>query len=134
MTIREQYENEPPAEETISQSEPQLQNTDVGPLHRDEASAATSAAEHQQPEPSQTSTRNRKQPYRYGEPKPTNLLKKGGGCDSFEETSRKLEVFFIKLSRNERKFYLTNFVAMLISNGHKPKLNSNFVLALSLSY
>ena len=65
VTIREQYENEPPAEETISQSEPQLQNTDVGPLHRDEASAATSAAEHQQPEPSQTSTRNRKQPYRY---------------------------------------------------------------------
>ena len=49
--------------ETISQSEPQLQNTDVGTSHQYEASAATSAAEHQQPEPpesSRTSTRNRK--------------------------------------------------------------------------
>ena len=36
-------------EETISQSEPHLQNTDVGSSHQDEASAATSAAEHQQP-------------------------------------------------------------------------------------
>ena len=33
--------------ETISQSEPQLQNTDVGTSHQDEASAATSAAKHQ---------------------------------------------------------------------------------------
>ena len=68
-------------EETISQSEPQLQNTDVGPLHQDEASAVTSAAEHQQPEPpepSVTSTRDRKQPDRFGEPIPTNLLKRGG--------------------------------------------------------
>ena len=68
-------------EETISQSEPQLQNTDVGPSHQDEASAATSAAEHQQLEPlepSRTSTRNRKQPDRFGEPIPTNLLKKEG--------------------------------------------------------
>ena len=37
-------------EETISQSEQQLQNTDVGPSLKDEASAATSSAEHQQPE------------------------------------------------------------------------------------
>ena len=68
-------------EETISQSEPQLQSTDVGTSHQDEASAATSAAEHQQlepPEPSGTSTRNRKQPYRFGEHIPINLLKKGG--------------------------------------------------------
>ena len=42
---------EPAVEETISQSEPQFQNTDVGPSHQDEASSATSAAEHQQPEP-----------------------------------------------------------------------------------
>ena len=71
---------EPAVEETISQSE-QLQNTDVGPSLQDEASAATSYAEHQQPEtsePSRTSTRNRKQLDRFREPIPTNLLKKGG--------------------------------------------------------
>ena len=38
-------------EETISQSEPQIQNTDVKHSHQDEASAATSTAEHQQPDP-----------------------------------------------------------------------------------
>ena len=68
---------EPAVEETISQSEQQLQSTDVGPALEDEASAATSSAEHQQPEtsePSRTSTRNRKQPDRFGEPIPTNLL------------------------------------------------------------
>ena len=123
-------------EETISQSEQQLQSTNVGPSLQDEASAATSSAEHQQPEtsePSRTSTRNRKQPDRFGEPIPTNLLKKVG-CDGFKETSRNLEVFFIKVSKNERRTYLTNFIAVSISNGHKTKLNSNFVLALSLSY
>ena len=72
---------EPAVEETISQSEQQLQNTDVGHSLQDEASAAISSAEHQQPktsEPSRTSTRNRKQPDRFGETVPTNLLKKGG--------------------------------------------------------
>ena len=72
---------EPAVEETISQSEQQLQSTDVGPSLQDEASAATSSAERQQPEtsvPSRTSTRNRKQPDRFGELIPTNLLKKGG--------------------------------------------------------
>ena len=90
-----------PAVETISQSGPQHQNTDVGPSNQDKAFAATSAAEHQQHkqlEPSQTSTRYRKQPDRLGEPVPTNLLKKEGGCDGFKETSRNLEVFFIKVS------------------------------------
>ena len=65
---------EPAVEETISQSEQQFHSTD-------EVSAATSSAERQQPEtsgPSRTSTRNRKQPDRFGEPIPTNLLKKGG--------------------------------------------------------
>ena len=38
-------------EETISQSKPQLQNTDVGTSHQDEDSAATSAAEPKHPEP-----------------------------------------------------------------------------------
>ena len=72
---------EPAVEENTSQSKQQLQSTDVGPSLQDEASAATSSAEHQQPEtsePSRTSTRNRKQPDRFGEPIPTNLLKKGG--------------------------------------------------------
>ena len=72
---------EPAVEENISQSEQQLQSTDVGPSLQDEASAATSSAEHQQPktsEPSRTSTANRKQPDRFGEPIHTNLLKKGG--------------------------------------------------------
>ena len=62
---------EPAAEETIPQSKQQLQSTDVGPSLQDEASAATSSAEHQQPEtsePPRTSTRNRKQPDRVGEP------------------------------------------------------------------
>ena len=44
---------EPAVEETISQSEQQLQNTDVGPSLHDEASAATSSAENQQPENSE---------------------------------------------------------------------------------
>ena len=71
---------EPAVEETMSESEPQLQKTDVGPSLQDEASAATSSAEHKQPEtsgPSRTSRGNKKQPDRFGEPKPTNLLKKG---------------------------------------------------------
>ena len=87
--LDEDNETEPAVEETISQSEQQLQKTDVGPSLEDEASAATSFAEHQQPEtsePSPTSTRNRKQPDRFGEPIPTNLLKKEGGCDAFKET------------------------------------------------
>ena len=46
---------EPAVRETISQSVPQLQNIDVGPSHQDEASAVTSAAEHQQPEPPEPS-------------------------------------------------------------------------------
>ena len=72
---------EPAVEETISQSEQKLQNTDVGSSLQDGASAASSSAEHQQPEtsePSRTSTRNRKQPDKFGEPTPTILLKKGG--------------------------------------------------------
>ena len=97
---------EPAVEETISQSEQKIQNTDVALSLQDEASAATSSAEHQQPEtsePSRTSTRNRKLPHRFGETNPTNLFKKEGGCDGFKETSRNLKVFFIKVSKNKRK-------------------------------
>ena len=136
----DEVEAEPAVEKTISQSKPlqnQLKNTDVGPSHQDEASAATSAAEHKQtepPKPSRTSTRNRKQPDRFGEPIPKNFLINEGGCDGFKETSRNLKVFFIKVSMNKRRTNLTNFVAMSTSNGHKTKLNSNCVLALSLSY
>ena len=65
---------------------------------------------------------------------PQTCFKKEGGCDGFKETSRNLEVSFIKVSKNKRRTYLTNFVVMSISNNHKTKLNSNFVFALSLSY
>ena len=65
---------------------------------------------------------------------PQTCSKKGGRCDGFKEISKDLEVFFIKVSENERRSYLTNFVAVLIINGHKTKLDSNFVLALSLFY
>ena len=125
-------------EEENVKTEPAVEETtEVGPLYQDEASAATSAAEHQQPEapePSRTSTRNRRLPDRIGDLYPQTCLKKEGGCDGFKETSRNLEVFFIKVPKNKRRTYLTNFVAMSTSKGHKIKLNSNFVLALSLSY
>ena len=81
----------PTVEETISQSEPQVQNTDLRPSHRDEALAATSTAKQRQPESSdssQTSTSNRKQSDRFGEARKIILLKEDGGCDGFEETSR----------------------------------------------
>ena len=61
---------------------------------------------------------------------PQTCLKKKGGCDGFKETSRNLEFYFIKVSKNEKRTYLTNFITVSISNGHKTKLNSNFVLAL----
>ena len=53
---------EPPVEEALSQSKPQVQNTDVGPSHQDESSAAA-GQQHQleSAEPWQTSTRSRKQ-------------------------------------------------------------------------
>ena len=70
---------EPTVEETIYQSEPQLQNKNGEPSHQSEASTATSSADHHQPESSEPSririsTRNRKQPDRFGEPIPINLL------------------------------------------------------------
>ena len=65
---------------------------------------------------------------------PQTCLKKEGECDGFKETSRTFEVFFIKVSKNERRTYLTNFIAVSINNGHQTELNSIFVLALSLSY
>ena len=43
---------EPSVEETISQLEPHVPNTDVGPSHQNEAVAATSPAEKRQPESS----------------------------------------------------------------------------------
>ena len=97
---------EPAVEENISQSEEQLQSTDMGPSLQDEASAATSSAEHQQfetSEPSRTSTRNRKQPDRFGEPIHTNLLKNEGGYDGFKEKSRNLEVFLLKFQRTKEE-------------------------------
>ena len=97
---------EPAVEETISQSEQQLQSTDVGPSLQNQASAATSSAEHQQletSEPSRTSSRNRKQPDRFGEPIPTNLPKKEGGCDSFKETSRNKKFSLLMFQRTKEE-------------------------------
>ena len=88
-------------EETISQSAPQVRNTDVGLSHQGKASAATSTADQQQlklSECSGTLTRNRKQTDRLGESIPTNLFKKNGGCDGFNEASRNLEVFSFNVS------------------------------------
>ena len=65
---------EPSVKETTSQSDPQL-----------EASAATSSAEHQQPEP----------------PEPS--LKKGRGCDGFKQASRNLEVL-LESQRTKEEF------------------------------
>ena len=64
----------------------------MGPSLQDEAFAAKSSAEHQQPEtsePSRTSARKRKQPDRFGEPIPTNLLKKGGRMCWFQRNIKK---------------------------------------------
>ena len=49
------------------------------PSHQDEASAAITGAEHRKYEPSelsQISTRKRKQPDKFSEPVPTNMLQK----------------------------------------------------------
>ena len=124
---------EPAVEETISQSEPQHQNTDVEPLHQDEASVATPSAEHQQAEPSEpsrTSTRNRKQTDRFGDPIHTNLLKMEGGCYGCKQTSRNLEVL-LKFRRTKEEL---SWRALSISNDHKTKIISNSALALSLFY
>ena len=89
----DKVKTEPAVEETISQTEQQLQSTDGGPSIQDEASAAISSEEHQQPktsEPSRTSTRNRKQPDRFGEPIPPNLLKKGRSMWWFQRNIKEL--------------------------------------------
>ena len=53
-------------------------------------------------EPSRTSTINRKQPDKFGQTIPKNL-KKEGICDGFEDTSKYLEMFSIKVSVEEQK-------------------------------
>ena len=106
--------------------------TRICDLHQAEASEVKLAAEHQQPEPpepSQTSTRNRKQHDRFGETIPTNLLRKRGS-DGFKLTSRNLEVL-LKCQRTKEQI---NWRTLSISNGHKTKLYSNSVLVLSLSF
>ena len=98
---------EPAVEETISQSKQQLQSTDVGPSLQDEASTAISSAEHQQTETSEQSLYEHQQEtennltdleHLY----PQTCLKKEGGCDGFNETSRNLEVL-VKFQRTEEE-------------------------------
>ena len=96
---------EPAVEETISQSEQQLQNTDVAPSLQDEASAATSSAEHQNPKPQslhehQQETENN--PTDLENLYPQTCLKKEGGFDGFKETSRNLEEFLEEFSHQQK--------------------------------
>ena len=78
-----------------SLSEPQLQNTDVGPLLSYEASATTSAAEHQT-----SNHQNLHEHQKENENNPTYLKNSyrqtcltKGGCDGFKQTSGNLVVF-----------------------------------------
>ena len=125
---------EPAVEETISQSKQQLQMWDLHfkmkllqPHHLQSTNNPKPQSLHEQQETENNPT-DLENLY------PQTCLKKEEGCDGFKETSRNLEDFFIKVSKNQRRTYLTNFIAVSISNGPKIKLNSNFVLALSLSY
>ena len=128
----DKMKTEPAVEETISESEPQLQNTYVGPSHLDEASVVTSSAKHQQPEPpepSRISTRNRKQLDRFGVHIPQTCLKKEGACDGFKQSSRNSEISLKFQGMKEEHTWQT----LSIRNDHRTILNSNSVLELSLS-
>ena len=57
-------------------------------------------------------------------------LKKEGGCDGFKQTAWNSEVL-LKFQRTKKEL---TWRTWSISNGHKTKLKSNSVLALSLSY
>ena len=122
---------------TISQSEQQHQGTDVDlhfkmkllqPHHLQIIKTTNPQSLHEHQQATENNPTDLENQY------PQTYLKKEGGCDDIKETSRNLEGFFIKVSKSERRTCLTNFIAVSISNGHKTKLNSNFVLALSLSY
>ena len=72
-------------EETISQSEPQLQNTDVGTSHKDEAPhqlQSTNNPNHQSLHEHQQETENNPRDLENQYPKTE------GGCNGFKETSR----------------------------------------------
>ena len=112
-------------EETISQSEPEIQNTD-----RDLHIKMKFLQPHQL---HSTNNPNDQSLYEYqqeAENNPTNLenlypqtcLKKEEGCDGFKETSKNLEVFFIKFSKNSRRTLLLCRQVMV------TKLNSNLIL------
>ena len=90
-------------EEAISQSQPQLQKTDVGPSHQYEDSAATPSAEQQQPEPSERLQEIENNPTDLENLYPKTCLKKEGRCDAFKETSRNFEVFYIKFQRTKEE-------------------------------
>ena len=136
-TDEDNVKTEPPVEESISQSEPQLLRTKMWDLH---IKMKLLQPQHLQSinNPNHQSLHEHQQEI---ESDPTDLenlytqtcFKNDVGCDGFKETSRNLEVF-IKDSKKERRNYMTNFVAMSLSNGHKTKLKSSFFLALSLYY
>ena len=75
----------------------------MGPSHEDEASAATSLAEHQKPEPPEKHQQQKdNNPTDLENLDPQTCLKKKGRCDGFKETSE-LKSFFITVSKNKRK-------------------------------
>ena len=124
---------EPAVEETISQSKQQMWDLHfkmklLQPHHLQSTNNPKPQSLHEHQQETKNNPTDLEKLY------PQTCLKKEEGCDDFKETSRNLEVFFIKVSKNERRTCLTNFIAVSISNGHKTKLNSNFVFALSLSY
>ena len=127
-----------PSVETISQSEPQLQNTDCD-LHIKmmllQSNQLQSSNNQNHQSLRENKQKNRKQPNRFGEPIPTNFLKtRRENVMVSKKHQKNLEVFIFKVSLTKRRTYLTNFVPMSIRNGHKTNLNPNFVCALSLSY
>ena len=112
-----------------------IKNAVLRPLHQNEPSAATSAAEPRQTESSWPSrryrTRYKKQPNSFGVPLPKNCLKRREDV-MVSKKHQETQKFSIKFSNKERRTYQTNFAAMSINNGHKTKLHSNFALPLSL--
>ena len=98
------------AEKTISESEPQLQNPDVGPSHQDKASTSE----------------NISRTYAH------KLALKRKEDVMFSKKHEETQKFsFLKFQITKEELTLRT---LSISNGHKTKLNSNSVLPLSLSY
>ena len=99
----------PAMEETISQSEPEIQNTD-----RDLHIKMKFLQPHQLQSTNNPNDQSLHEYQQEAENNPTDLenlypqtcLKKEEGCDGFKETSKNLEIFSIKFSKNSRRTLL----------------------------